>query len=267
MIIHVIDENQNKNLKFMEFGKPSPTRERGWGPGVRDYYTLHVVLSGEGFFNGKLLKKGDFFVTLPYQKIHYYPNPENPWNYIWVLLKGDEVPAFLSSYNLFPESGFGPFGDVDEITQVSNVLFVQNFDTIKASTALNLTKFFFSFTEKEQSNPNGNVKQQHLENATNFIESHYHEGISPKSVADFVGLDEKYLYSLFKSYLKISLQEYLNNLRIEKSKVLLEKNDLNISEIAYSIGIEDPLNFSRFFKKRVGLSPKAFRKKCLNENN
>ena len=99
----------------------------------------------------------------------------------------------------------------------------------------------------------------HLFKATEFIETKYHEGISPKDVADFVGLDEKYLYSIFKNYLQISVQEYLNNLRIKKAKVLLEKSELNISEISYSIGIEDPLNFSRFFKNIVGVSPRKYR--------
>ena len=45
----------------------------------------------------------------------------------------------------------------------------------------------------------------------------------------------------------------------KKAKVLLEKSDLNISEIAYSIGIDDPLNFSRFFKHIVGVSPRKYR--------
>ena len=103
------------------------------------------------------------------------------------------------------------------------------------------------------------VKESHLIKATEFIKRKYREGITPKDVAKYVGLDEKYLYSIFNDYLKISIQKYLNDLRIETAKFLLEKSNLNISEISYSIGIEDPLNFSRFFKNIVGVSPRQYR--------
>ena len=260
MVAFIIDEKQDENLRILEIGMPTrETSSRAWGPGVREYYMVHFILSGEGYFNGKHLSQGNYFVTNPYQKIHYYEDKENPWNYLWILLKGEQVKEFLDSYGLYPQNGVGYCSGIEEIAQMTNVFFTKPYFTIGAETALTWAKLIFSYNQSNIFISKVDVKQRHLLKATEFIETSYYKGISPKDVADFVGLDEKYLYSIFKAYLKISVQEYLNNLRIEKAKVLLEKSDLNISEIAYSIGIDDPLNFSRFFKHIVGVSPRKYR--------
>ncbi len=222
MVAYIVDEEQNKDLKIIEIGMP--TREsssREWGPGVREYYMVHIIFSGEGYFNGKHLSQGDFFVTSPYQKIHYYPKKENPWNYIWILLKGDSVIDFLSKYGFVSQNGVGHCAKMEEIKKITEAFFVEHYFTISAKTATNWVNLIFSYNVDSDKVKDTNIKQRHLSRATDYIENNYHAGISPKDVAKFVGLDEKYLYSLFKNFLKISMQDYLNNLRIEKGKFLL----------------------------------------------
>lgn len=265
MLVFVIDEKKNTDLKFIEFGKPYRSGERCWGPGVREYYMLHLIIEGEGYFNGTKLKAGDFFVTHPFERIRYYANPDNPWNYIWILLNGDKVTEFLSSYGFYSEKGYGSYDGVENVSHISNTIFAKDFIIVNNEMALNMAKLLFSFNNAQKET--SGVKQKHLTKAIEFMDGKYHEGISPKNVADFVALSEKYLYSLFKAEKGISVQEYLNNLRIEKAKVLLEKSNLNISEIAYSIGIEDPLHFSRFFRQKNGCSPKQYRQKVLENKD
>lgn len=57
----------------------------------------------------------------------------------------------------------------------------------------------------------------------------------------------------------ISPCKLMNSYRIETAKKLLQDNSLNISEVAYSVGFNDPRYFSRCFKSEVGLSPKEYR--------
>ena len=49
--------------------------------------------------------------------------------------------------------------------------------------------------------------------------------------------------------------------RIEDAKTLLENTKLSVTEISYSVGFADSNYFSNIFKKSVGLSPLAYRKK------
>ena len=262
MIIINLGENANKEkVHIMEFGI-SKNEKVCWGPGVRDYYTIHFILEGEGYFNGQALSAGNYFLSSPYQKIHYYPNETNPWQYLWILLSGEEVKEFLSSYNLLPKNGVGEYDFQNQLKQIGNLIFVEHIGFCSNEMADNWAKIIFSLNLQSQqvTHSTTTIKEKHLAKATEYIKTKYHSGLTPKKVAEFVSLDEKYLYSLFKSYLGVSIQEYLNNLKVEKAKTLLENSTLNISEIAYSLGIDDPLNFSRFFKKIVGVSPKEYRK-------
>ena len=59
----------------------------------------------------------------------------------------------------------------------------------------------------------------------------------------------------------------LLSLRIHNAKVLLESTNYNVTEISNIIGYENPLYFSRIFKKQTGFSPSEYRKKILSEDN
>ncbi len=56
---------------------------------------------------------------------------------------------------------------------------------------------------------------------------------------------------------------YLNKLRIEKSKELLEEGTMNISTIVSVVGFQDALHFSKVFKKATKMSPSKFKKYLL----
>ena len=56
-----------------------------------------------------------------------------------------------------------------------------------------------------------------------------------------------------------SPKEYLTEYRIKQACRLLKETDLSISAIAYSVGFENNLYFSKAFKKQKGLSPSEYR--------
>ena len=58
----------------------------------------------------------------------------------------------------------------------------------------------------------------------------------------------------------MSPQEYLLQVRMSKARELLRQTDLPINVIAREIGYEDPLSFSKIFKKRYNVSPLQYRR-------
>ena len=66
-------------------------------------------------------------------------------------------------------------------------------------------------------------------------------------------------YRLFKEVLKKSPSDIIVNQRLQKATYLLKNKTLNISEVGYECGFNDPKYFGRLFKKKLGYSPKEYK--------
>ena len=64
----------------------------------------------------------------------------------------------------------------------------------------------------------------------------------------------------FKDYTGVTPTQYLLSLRISNAQSLLESTSYNVTEVAEIVGYQNPLYFSRLFKKQCGVSPTEFRK-------
>ena len=86
--------------------------------------------------------------------------------------------------------------------------------------------------------------------------SHFH---NVNWYAEQLGVHPNHLNFLMKKYSDINAKEYLNNRVILEVKCLLLASGSMIKDIAYSVGFDDPNNFSTFFQKNTGCSPATFR--------
>ncbi|MEL1242114.1 two-component regulator propeller domain-containing protein [Flavobacterium flavipallidum] len=78
-------------------------------------------------------------------------------------------------------------------------------------------------------------------------------------LADKLEISRVKCYRLFKETLKQSPSDILMSLRLQKAELLLKTRNLNISEVSFECGYNDPKYFGRSFKKYFGKSPKAFK--------
>lgn len=99
----------------------------------------------------------------------------------------------------------------------------------------------------------------YVNQAIDYMERKYSQKIRINDLADYIGINRCYLTNTFKKILNMSPKEFLLNLRLDKSISLLRKTTLPIGTIARQVGYDDPLAFSKIFKQRYGISPKAFR--------
>ena len=85
---------------------------------------------------------------------------------------------------------------------------------------------------------------------------------NPLSIADLarrVGMSESSLKRAFRSTFGKSIFAYFQTHRLEQAKTMLAHGDMNVTEVAFSIGYSNHSHFSRAFKQQFGISPK----KCL----
>ncbi len=96
--------------------------------------------------------------------------------------------------------------------------------------------------------------------AQRYIELNYQEALTVQTIAEHCNVSASYLHKLFKSTLDITPGEYLINCRLSTARDLLINTSLSLNEIAFSCGFNSQSYFSDCFKKRIGVSPKNFRK-------
>ena len=94
-----------------------------------------------------------------------------------------------------------------------------------------------------------------------YLNDHYTEKVSLDDVAGEVYLSPAYFSKIFKEDMNISFKNYLNTLRIDKSKTLLSGTEIPLIEIAGLVGYEDQSYFSKVFKKLAGISPGKYRER------
>jgi AraC-like DNA-binding protein len=80
-----------------------------------------------------------------------------------------------------------------------------------------------------------------------------------KYCAEAMNLSPNYFSDMLKSETGKNTQEHIHYHLLEKAKTMLVSSDKNINQIAYELGFEYAQSFSKFFKKKAGVSPTLFR--------
>lgn len=114
--------------------------------------------------------------------------------------------------------------------------------------------------ENEEYTKNNNIP---LNKALNYIHENYCSEITLESVADVIFMNATYFSSLFKKTIGKTFVDYLNDLRIQKARCLLEMQALRISEIADMVGYSKDSYFIRVFKRYTGITPSEYRSNML----
>lgn len=94
-----------------------------------------------------------------------------------------------------------------------------------------------------------------------YIENHYAEDISVEGVASHVNMSKRNFIRRFKQAVQLTPLEYIQRVKIEAAKKLLEQGQRNIQELAYQVGYSDSKTFRGIFKRMTGVTPRNYRNK------
>ncbi len=84
-------------------------------------------------------------------------------------------------------------------------------------------------------------------------------GTSSTQVAEQLNMSERSMHRHLKD-MNTTFKEILQDVRIELSKLYIENNQFNVTDIAFQLGFSDSSSFSRAFKRWTGTSPAEYRK-------
>lgn len=130
---------------------------------------------------------------------------------------------------------------------------------IRAGFSQFLIKLARLFTENEKAR--SSPLDRYIKDAIGYMNENYHEELSVEGIAGHVKLNVSYFHKIFKQVTGDTPMDYLNNIRINKACMLLEKSDIPVIEICGFVGFNSRQYFSYIFKKHTGIAPVEYRKR------
>lgn len=258
--------DEGNSFRVRSIGSEYDGAAAKWGPGARNYFILHYVTKGSGYFNGEPVSSGQGFLICPNIVHEYHAEPKDPWQYLWIIFEGTESLAFLGQMGLSAKPQVFDYSFRTELLRHARLLFAGQAASISADYARGCFYLLLSLHKNaarpKETPPAG---ERHVSAAIEFMNMNLHTKITISDVAAHLFIDRQYLYNLFRQHTGISPKNYLSALRIERARALLANSDLTVSEIGTSVGYPDCLQFSRFFTTHCNLSPLAFRKAARKE--
>ncbi|MEO3947814.1 AraC family transcriptional regulator [Gorillibacterium sp. CAU 1737] len=261
----------NSELIYYYSGHDRCSPDHSWGPGLRDHYVVHYIIRGRGSFTlgnrSYPLEKGQGFVLFPEELVYYQADSEDPWYYVWIGFNGLKAGEFLQRAGL---DAHHPVFDYPGLLLAPERLehFMKT-DRPEPNDDLKWTGLLYQLLwgmaesgrpvpPEEQSAADGYVLR-----AVEFVHKNYSRKISVTDIARYAGVDRKHLHAIFKRKLQLSPQQFLIRHRMEIATEMLRLTELQIGDIARSVGYEDPFLFSRMFRKTKGEAPAKLRQAQL----
>ena len=255
-----------------EYCDPKKLHEvRRWG----EKNSLHFVLHGRGTLiaggETKTLYKGDVFLLYAGEEYEYYPDPMDPWSYIWVDFCSNDTQALFAPCGL---SSKNPVIHVNDLTSMMGMLklLYESYDA-SALQQLKCSAHFMLIlgeliknAEKKSFGGVSSFKQQHVRNIVAYINNNFRLPLTIRQIAIANQISTSRMMTLFAELVGISPIAYLNSFRVSTACEVLRTTDIPIGKVASMVGVEDPLYFSRLFRKCKGMSPREYRVNRIQED-
>lgn len=249
-------------------GSQQCSRGHSYGPAVRDYFLIHYIQRGKGFFevDGEKykLKSGEGFVIWPHLLSYYQADQDNPWQYSWIGFTGLKAEDYLKEAGITKAKPFFRTQNPKKTAAIFNEMTeTGNLKKSKEIKLMGLLYLFFSElieNSDRKLKKSTDLKQEYLKKAVNYIDRNYSRpNLKIADIASYLNLNRSYLWQIFNDLLNKAPQQYLIEFRMEKAALLLENYNLKVRSAALSVGYEDPFNFSKIFKKVMGKSPSYYK--------
>lgn len=250
--------------------KTRPKLPTYWQKGRRDYQILYVANGKTHFwFDGReeIVSTGHMVLYKPeeIQKYVYYleDNPE----VFWIHFTGRDVKNILAYHGISLDEHVFYCGVLPDYKALFRKI-IQELQLCRygyedyIASLFNDILLLVDRQQHEQKKTTGNVQEQ-IERAAAYFNENYNTKISIDDYAESLHISTNWFIHNFKQYAGMSPAQYILSLRMVNAQSLLERTTYNIKEISEIVGYENPLYFSRVFKKEIGKSPAQYRKEMI----
>jgi AraC-like DNA-binding protein len=246
---------------------------------IHDFVEIQFVAEGKGFhYIGDeriYVEKGDLFI-IPIGTRHVYrPSSEAPKDELIVYncLFDPSVPDKLMRAYPLPESildllsgddqSYRRFKDSFNEGKSCMEALYREYQTgqpgFEAILYARLTELLICLYRLDLSRESSVPAISQLGKVFEYIERNYGQPITLAEIAALLPVSVSYMQRMFKQATGQSFTEYIQNLRVRKCCELLRQTAMSVKEIAAKAGYRDMKFFHELFRKKTGLTPRAYR--------
>ena len=240
-----------------------------WRPKGRVDWQIIYIAAGEGhfFFDGKevIVPAGNMVLYQPKQQQKYHYLGKDKTQVWFVHFTGREVRSILQHYEIPTDSYIlhtGISRDYEDIFRKMRDELVKcawGYEELLCCLFRQLLLTMHRRIAESIPRISGFV-QDEMDRARNYFEDHYNEDISIEQYAASRNMSTSWFNRSFRNAVGTSPMQYILGIRVRNAQTLLETTDDSISNIASIVGYDNPMYFSRLFRKAKGVSPAGYRK-------
>ncbi|MBO0436671.1 helix-turn-helix transcriptional regulator [Vagococcus fluvialis] len=264
------DINQLLNKSELIYIRQSKFSEEEWHSSLHSHYftEILIVLNGEGGFvvgNHELsIKKNDVIIVNPYIEHTETSSSKLP---LWYVVIGINNIRFekeneeINDFFIFRDFSIELVAllklSINELNRLDwghEAALVRLAEMIVITIYRNQKFRLLPVFNKSVSKDSVMIKE--------FLNNNFKIPLTLELIAEKVHLDKYYIIHTFKQNFDTTPMNYIMSKKIENAKSLLENTDYQVSVIAEINGFASQSYFNQAFKKKLGLSPLEYRKKC-----
>lgn len=235
--------------------------------GRRDFQLLYIA-KGKGYFTigGKLrtLTEGSMILYRPDEPQHYFYRAADKTEVYWVHFTGRDATELLKYYELPDSENVFRTGSSADIQWLYRQMIQelqlcrQNYEEL---LALILRHLFIVVNRCLTEGSRDVDTLGEIERATHYFNENYRQPINIEEYAAARHMSACWFIRSFRRAVKQTPMQYILSLRMSNAQSLLEATEYNVTEVAAAVGYDDPLYFSRLFRRHTGVSPTEYRRR------
>ena len=212
-----------------------------------------------------LVSEGQGLFLMPNEAHEYYAESDE-WIVDWIGLIGTGTSQFFADIAGMTRSGVYYINQIGPLREtMEQMRAAEQTQTPLRNLELSVLtyKLLIQLYQLVSSSSTNSLASRYnrLTPVLEYIDAHYAEAITLKELSDLLGVTPQHLCTLFRKIMNTRIFEYINLVRIKKSKeYLLGQPALPIRDVAHANGFEDVSYFCYIFKRIEKITPGDFRK-------
>ncbi|MBN1780543.1 AraC family transcriptional regulator [bacterium] len=234
---------------------------------LQEFQILYIT-RGKGYFQSKelgkkLIEEGTIIILFPGVWHRYMPDQKTGWHEHWIAFNGIQPETFRQNGILSPDNAVIKIGLDETIIK----LYQQILELIESGkvgfretiTALTYQIIASIITSEKLKKFGGKEIEEVVQSAKAIMTDRTGQQIHFQNLAAELGVGYTWFRRMFRHYTGLPPIQYFLQLKLNKAKDLLVSTSLSVKEIAVICGFDSQYYFSKFFKKRTGMSPGQLR--------